>query len=145
MTKPPPPSERIRLTISVPVEVHAVFQRMAKASGQSLGVAMGDWLHDTVEAAELMTAMIEKARAAPKQVMRELNALALGYSDETGAALKAMRGATTAAAQFEALGAAAGARRAAEPLPSGRRGANPPSSNTGGKGTEKVTPKRARS
>ena len=137
MLKSPPPAApeptRIRLTISVPVEVHAVFHRMAKASGMSLGAAMGDWLGDTIEAAEMMTAMTERARQAPKQVLRELNALALGYSDETGAALLAARKTSAAAA----------ALRAAEPRPGGRREAgSPPSSNTGGYSSKSPPPKR---
>lgn len=125
--------ERIRLTISVPADVHEVFQRMAKASSMSISRAMGDWLGDTLEAAELTTTMIERARAAPKQVIRELNALALGYADETGSALQAMRGISGAAAHLTALGVAQGEPRAPEALRRDRSGASPPSSNTGGK------------
>jgi hypothetical protein len=105
---------------------------MAKASGVSLGAAMGDWLLDTVEAAEMTASMIERAREAPRQVIQQLNALALGLSDEAGVAMKAMRGVQAGA-------------RAAEPLRSGRNGANPPSSNTGGKGPVKFPTKGARS
>lgn len=43
-------SDRIRLTISVEPEVHAIFSKMAEASGMSLGKCMGDWLADTAEA-----------------------------------------------------------------------------------------------
>jgi hypothetical protein len=44
---------------------------------------MGDWLADTVEAAELMASTMERARAAPKLVTAELHAMALGMSDQT--------------------------------------------------------------
>lgn len=126
--------ERIRMTISVPVEVHATFQRLAKALGTSISWAMGEWLGDTLEAAELTTSMVERARAAPKQVIRELNAMALGFKDETGAALRGMRSAPVNTA---VRGLLQGGGRAAEPLPAARKQASPPSSNTGGKGPDK--------
>jgi hypothetical protein len=52
---------------------------------------MGDWLGDTVEAAEFMATKMEEARAAPKKVMREMHAYALGLADETGAVLEGIR------------------------------------------------------
>ena len=72
--------------VSVPVtdEVLQVFQRLAKAGNMSTGRAIAEWLSDTVEAAEFMAATIERARAAPKVVMREMHAYALGLADETG-------------------------------------------------------------
>lgn len=81
-------AERIRLTITVTPEVHRVFSRLAAASGQSLGRAMGDWLGDTLEAADYVANLAEKAREAPKMVMRELHAYALGLADETGALMR---------------------------------------------------------
>ncbi len=83
MTTPPTP-KNIRLTISVSPEVHATFERFSKASGMSLGRAMGEWLQDTLEGAEHLATTLERARAAPKQVARELHAYALGITDETG-------------------------------------------------------------
>jgi hypothetical protein len=112
-------SERVRLTISVTPEVHAAFTRLSAASGMSLGRAMGEWLEDTLEAASYTADMVEKARAAPKQVMREVHAYALGLADETGAVLQRVRASKTPAAN---------ARSA---FRSGGADASAPSSNTG--------------
>lgn len=78
-TSPPP----IRLTIPVDPETHAIFQRLAKAGNMSTGRAMGEWLRDTVDAAELMASTMERARAAPKLVTAELHAMILGMADQT--------------------------------------------------------------
>jgi hypothetical protein len=81
-TLSPPPSS-VRVTVPVAPEVLEVFQRLAKAGSMSTGRAMGDWLGDTVEAAELMASTMERARAAPKLVTAELHAMALGMTDQT--------------------------------------------------------------
>jgi hypothetical protein len=86
-----PTQERVRLTITVTPEVHAAFDRLAKASGFSLGRAMGEWLGDTLEAVEYTAAKVEEARLAPKLVMREIHAMAMGLADETSAALAGMK------------------------------------------------------
>lgn len=80
MAKPPSP-QTVRLTIAVTPEVHAVFKRLAGASGMSISKAMGEWLGDTLEGAELMASKVEEARAAPRKVVRELHAMALGTAD----------------------------------------------------------------
>lgn len=80
---PTPASKSVRLTIPVSREVHNVFQRLAAAGSMSTGRAMGDWLADTVEAAELMASTMERARAAPKIVTAELHAMMLGMTDHT--------------------------------------------------------------
>lgn len=85
---PTPTDERVRLTITVTPEVHDAFTRLAKASGMSLSRAMGEWLGDTLEAVTYTAQKVEEARAAPKLVMRELHAYALGLADETGQFLK---------------------------------------------------------
>jgi len=102
MSSAPTPTveQRIRLTISVTPEVHAAFTRLANAGSMSISRAMGDWLGDTVEAAEFMAAKMEEARAAPKRVMREMHAYALGLADETGALIEQAR--TKAAADRKA-------------------------------------------
>lgn len=92
-TKTSPPiskPQKIRLTISVTPEVHSTFSRMATAGNMSLGSAMGEWLGDTIEAAEYMASTMERARAAPKVVIREMHAYALGLSDETGELMRAL-------------------------------------------------------
>lgn len=80
---PSPTTEPVRLTITVTPEVHAAFRRLADASGMSMGKAMGEWLGDTLEAVEFMTEKMEQARAAPRLVMQEMHAYALGLADET--------------------------------------------------------------
>nr|CRY96500.1 hypothetical protein [uncultured prokaryote] len=117
--------DSIRLTITVTPEVHATFQRFAKASGMSLGRAMGEWLGDTLEGAELLATQLERARAAPKAAIREMHALALGLTDETGALMRKMQEDGRVARRD-----AQASPRAARPIP--------PSSNTGGKGTNKA-------
>lgn len=92
MRTPPTPSlQNIRLTITVTPEVHEAFQRLAKTSSMSLGRAMGEWLGDTVDAAQFMADTMEKARAAPRLVAQELHAYALGLGDETGALIEKLR------------------------------------------------------
>lgn len=86
-----PDTPRVRVTVPVTQEVLETFQRMAKASGLSVGRAMGDWLGDTIEAAAFMTQTMEKARAAPRIVAQELHAYALGLGDETQALLHKLR------------------------------------------------------
>jgi hypothetical protein len=124
MASPPPPTtERIRLTISVTPETHAIFVSMAEASGQSLGRCIGDWLEDTAEGAQFVAKKMVEARAAPKTVMREMHSFAQGLLSEVAQAQENMR-----------LGAGAAA------LP-GRLA--PPSSNTGGK-VPRTSPRKPR-
>jgi hypothetical protein len=115
----------------VPVsdEVLQAFQRLAKAQNMSTGRAIAEWLSDTVEAAEFMATTLERARAAPKAVMREMHAYALGLSDETGEMIRKItkkgeddRAAERASAAPHAL--------------TGGQDAIPPPCNTGGKLTK---------
>ena len=78
---PSPTTEPVRLTITVTPEVHAAFRRLADASGMSMGKAMGEWLGDTLEAVEFMAEKMEQARAAPRLVMQEMHAYALGLAE----------------------------------------------------------------
>ena len=146
-TKPLPPlpgqtddsnEPRNRLTIPVTAEVHATFKRLAAAGSMSTGRAMADWLADTMEAAQFMAVTMERARAAPKIVMQEMHAYALGLQDETGALMKHMR---EKGVKDRASGTACdeGAGGIA------RSGINPPPCNTGGKlAGEKHAAKTAR-
>jgi hypothetical protein len=90
---------------------------------------MAEWLSDTVEAVQFMAEKMEQARAAPKAVMAELHAYALGLSDETGDLLKRVR-AKGAADRARAPGQA-NAGTSARGLAAGAQ--VPPSCNTGGK------------
>lgn len=121
MQKPPTSKkpETVRLTIPVTVEVHEAFTRIAKASKQPIGRAMGQWLEDTVDAANYLAQTLEKARSAPKLVAQELHAYALGLTDETGDLMDRIR----AAGREKAAGGAQRER-------GGPAAATPPS-NTG--------------
>lgn len=126
-----PSSQNVRLTITVTPEVHETFQRFAKAAGMSLSRAMGEWLGDTVEAAQFTATKMEQARAAPKVVMREMHAYALGMADETGQLMDQLR------EKGRAERSAAARAPAADLIP--------PPSNTGGKGLTKVHKSRGKS
>lgn len=123
-TKP----KTIRLTIPVTPEVHQAFQRIGTAASISTGRAMGDWLGDTLDAAEYLADTLEKARATPKLVAQQLHSYALGLTDETGHLLQRMREGGSGDRGGLARDARAGRT---DPL-------TPPSSNTGGKVPAKV-------
>lgn len=122
---------RTRVTVPVHPDVLEAFQRMAKVSGLSVGRCMGDWLSDTLDAAQFMTETMEKARSAPKLVAQELHAYALGIGDTTRDLL----------AELREKGRTTGGRPDAL-APSGRPAAGPtPPSNTGVTTTKKKTRK----
>ena len=52
---------------------------------------MGEWLQDTVDAANFMADKMEQARAAPRLVAQEMHAYALGLADETAHVLNTVR------------------------------------------------------
>jgi len=113
-----------RVSVPVSAEVLEAFQRLAKAGNMSTGRAMAQWLEDTIDAAQYMAQTLEKARAAPKQVMAEIHAYALGLADETGDLLAKVR------AKGRAPGPSA---TGLQPGASGTGAQIPPSCNTGGK------------
>lgn len=128
MTKPvSPPTRPARVSVPIDAETLAVFERLAKASSQSTGKAMAEWLKDTVEAAELMASTMERARAAPKLVTAELHVMALGFADQTKELQDKFR-------KFKGSmdTGHAGAKRS---RPAGPEAMLPPSCNTGGKFT----------
>lgn len=90
-TTTPPKPETIRLTIPVTAEVHAAFTRISKAAGMPVGRAMGEWLGDTIDAANYLAETLENARAAPRLVAQQLHAYAQGLTDETGSLLARVR------------------------------------------------------
>jgi len=114
-------SDRIRLTISVTPEVHAIFKRMAEAAGVSLGKCMGDWLADTSEGAQFVAQKMEDARKAPRVVMREMQAFARGLVGEVDATAEVLR--RTGSADARTRAARTGWSSEA---PSSNTGLNPP-------------------
>lgn len=145
---PTPAAKNIRLTISVTPEVHAVFLRLSKNTNTSIGRAMGEWLGDTLDAAELMASTVEKARSAPSLAIRELQAFTLGLQDELAGVMSVMRNkGIEDRAQIAAAGLGPAPARSGARTRAGTRTADaPPPSNTGGKGTkrgENVIHKRA--
>lgn len=109
--------KRIRLTIAVTPEVHAEYTRLAELAGVSVSRAMGDWLADTMEGAQLVALRMREAKESPQKVLRELE----------DAAVRARDGIDRVLAEGRRQGAAANAS-------GGRRGAvggEPPCSPTG--------------
>lgn len=115
-------SERIRLTITVSPEVHAVFSRMAEAGGLSLGRCMGEWLADTSEGAQFVATKMEEARKAPRVVMREMQAFARGVVDQVDELAESVR--SQAGPGPRKRSGTAGGRTVAPPS---NTGLNPPS------------------
>ena len=91
---------------------------MAGAAGMSLGRTIGDWLDDTIEGAQFVALKMAEAKAQPRVVMREMQAMLQGTREEVDSVVEAMRkgGKTGATRSSRASGLA-----------------SPPSSNTGGK------------
>lgn len=120
----PPTTKPPRVSVPLDDDVLKVFQRLAKAGNMSTGRAIAEWLADTVEAAEFMAETMERARAAPKMVMREMHAYALGLADETGELMRKL----AEKGRADRSGA-----QASEALRERQGGPFPPSCNTGGK------------
>lgn len=123
-------TERIRTTITVPAEVHAVFTRMSEAAGISLGRCMGDWLTDTLDGAQFVAQKMEEAKRMPKTVMREFQAMASGLHEAISEEVGRLGGQRDAALPRSGPGQTA---KEAQALIERSRRKVPPSSNTGGK------------
>jgi len=125
-------SERVRLTISIPVSALAVYKRMADVSGLSISRSIGDWLSDTSEGAQAMAELLEMARSQPLRAASEVHAAAVKANSLTFELMQKLSG-------VEGDGSAeARSRGAGDPAPSGGAsdGGTPPVSNTGGKGSQ---------
>lgn len=127
-------SERIRTTISISPEALEVFKRMAAAANMSVSRAMGDWLMDTSDAAEMITVKMEDAKKAPMRVMRELKAMVAGMDGELETVMNGLR--ERRADTPNAPPERERRRSGSEYVP-----AIPPSSNTGGKSPKTLAPK----
>jgi hypothetical protein len=101
---------------------------------------MGEWLSDTVEAAELMASTMERARAAPKIVTAELHAMMLGMADQTKEL--ADKYAKFKGPLGDVAGGDVGGKRSATAAQTATEPEIPPSCNTGGKVLPKTIAKR---
>lgn len=129
------PGKTQRLSVPVTPEVHAVFQRLAEASGHSMAAALGNWLNDTKDAAQLMAENLERLRGAPGDLMMKVRLHTGSVEDMAEMAIQ------DAIQRAEDLEERAGRPAGVGPLDTRRTAAEPltpPSSNTGGK-----VPKRA--
>jgi hypothetical protein len=110
-------SDRVRTTISLSPEAYEVFKRMADAGNLSVSRCMGDWLGDTLEAAEMITLKMEEAKRAPMRVVKEMRAMVSGMVSSVDDMANVVRDSRrSSGAQQRAAGAGT---------------APPPSSNTG--------------
>lgn len=100
---------------------------------------MGEWLADTLEAVEFMAEKVEQARAAPRIVMQEMHAYALGLADETGALMESLR--EKGRAERRTSAAAPALAQHARPPQAVRQARTTPPSNTGVTTTKKKSPK----
>lgn len=128
----------IRVTVPVSPEVLALFQRLSRVSGLSVGKSMGQWLDETRVGLEPMIDIVEKNKTAPKTAVQSLQRYAstlIDLSDDLFDKVRRMDDGETAMAD-----AVAAADRVNQKL--SKRGLTPPSSNTGGKGRE--TPNKSK-
>jgi hypothetical protein len=95
---------------------------MSVATGRSIGMEMGEWLGETLSAAEHMTGLLAQVRQAPRRAVEDIENFT-----STLAAFERVR------KDALAVPSNGSARRAAEPHARPAR-SSPPSSNTGGKG-----------
>lgn len=121
-------TERIRLTVSVPVDALAVYRRMSDVSGLSVGRCIGDWLSDTVEGAEAMIELMEMAKAQPFRAASQVHAAAVKANSMTFELMQRLSADDDGSATGRAC-----AGRGGEPSSAGD---TPPYSNTGGKGSK---------
>ena len=131
--KTPPTPKPIRVTVPVSPEVLAVFQRLSKAAGQSVGRSMGGWLEETMEGVAPMIDILERHKQAPKKAIQALQLYAGTVQDMSNDLFDKVRAMPTDGSD------SAVARRslteAAQTLGNHvKQGLTPPSSNTGGKG-----------
>lgn len=87
---------RVRVTVSIDAEVLEVFRQQAEVLGVSLGRAIGDWCADTADSAQLVLGNIKRAKAAPAQVMRELQDMSRALVKSVDATAKQINEASAA-------------------------------------------------
>jgi len=126
----PHPVKTIRVTVPVTPEVLALFQRLSKAAGQSVGRVMGEWLEETRDGLEPMIGILEQHKKYPKKAIQSLQIYAGTLTDLTEDLFDKVKHMDEDATHMAS--AVASAERTVQVLRKG--GLTPPSSNTGGKG-----------
>ena len=121
----------VRMTVPVPEHVREAFQRLAAAQGCSVGKAMGDWLTDTVEAAEAMAGVLSDVRARPRKAIMKINSYAQSISGATDEVIQMIS--EHARRTDRKVGASAAGGASATGIPAAARPLTPPVGNTGGK------------
>ena len=137
----PPTPKSIRVTVPVSPDVLAVFQRLSKAAGQSVGRSMGEWLEGTMDGVSPMIEILERHKQAPKKAIQSLQLYAGTLQDMSNDLFDKVKAMPTDGSD------SALARRSLQASSQTienhvKQVLTPPSSNTGGKG-RKTTKKAA--
>lgn len=122
----------VRMTVPVPVHVREAFQRLAAAQGCSVGKAMGDWLADTVQAAEAMADLLSDVRDRPRRALMQVDSYATSIGGITQEVVELAMRRANVGSKNEGAGAAGG-EACATPAALAPRTLPPPVGNTGGK------------
>ena len=142
MTNPQQPlfdaAAKVRVTVPVTTDTLELFKRLAAVQGTSVGKAMGEWLADTGDAVESMTALLADARKSPVKVARQLHAYSMGVTELTSGLLDDLRSKSRGASSGASLRVTSEA--AARPK-APKKALTPPVSNTGGKVSGARSPK----
>jgi hypothetical protein len=83
MKQPQKHRTRVRLSIDLEPQVYERLRVCADKSRMGLGRFIGDWMGDSIDAAESVAATVERAHAAPATAARHLHSVALGLSTAT--------------------------------------------------------------
>jgi hypothetical protein len=64
--------ERIRTTVSLPVNTLNTFKKMAEVSGISMARCVSGWLEDTTPAAEAALSQLMEVRNRPRLILEQM-------------------------------------------------------------------------
>lgn len=127
-----PPIKSIRVTVPVTPEVLALFQRLSRTSGNSVGRCMGDWLDETREGLVPMIEIMERFKSGPRSAVQALQLHANALTDMAAEVVAEAMRIDPETGSSAGTPAERGGRTPA-PVFTGKGGLTPPSSNTGGK------------
>jgi hypothetical protein len=118
MARRNPPTPSKRLSITLPLPLHATLAELARLQRITLSRAIVEWLTDTQDALETMTALLRDVRERPAEAVTKL--------ERAAATLQVLADETIAEVRTRAGGGGAGAPQAPGAA------STPPASNTGG-------------